>query len=198
MEDQKGVVGIVVMKYVIASDIHGSAYYCKRLMDAFEAEQADKLLLLGDILYHGPRNDLPEGYAPKDVIAMLNPLSDRILCVRGNCEAEVDQMVLSFSVMADYALLPLGNRTVFMTHGHLFHNGHLPSLQAGDILLHGHTHIPACAVFDTHTYLNPGSVSIPKEQSPHSYMTFDGQTFLWKDLESGEEYDRFFCNCQGF
>ena len=179
------------MKYIIASDIHGSSYYCKQLIEVFKEEKADKLLLLGDILYHGPRNDLPKGYAPKEVIAMLNPLADRILCVRGNCEAEVDQMVLNFAVMADYALLPLCDRTVFMTHGHLFHNDRLPSMQKGDILLHGHTHIPACEEFETYTYLNPGSVSIPKEQSPHSYMVFDGHTFLWKNLENGKIYNQF-------
>ncbi len=179
------------MKYIIASDIHGSAFYCKRLIEAFEAEQADKLLLLGDILYHGPRNDLPQGYAPKDVIAMLNPLADRILCVRGNCEAEVDQMVLDFAVMADYALLPLADRTVYMTHGHVFHNNNLPAMQTGDILLHGHTHIPACEEYDTHIYINPGSVSIPKERSVHSYIVFEGQTFLWKDLENGKTYKQF-------
>ena len=179
------------MKYIIASDIHGSAYYCKMLIEAFETEKADKLVLLGDILYHGPRNDLPKGYAPKEVIAMLNPISDRILCVRGNCEAEVDQMVLDFAVMADYALLPLGNRTVFLTHGHIFNNEHLLPMQKGDILLHGHTHIPACEEFEIYTYLNPGSVSIPKEQSPHSYVTFDGSAFLWKNLENGEIFNQF-------
>ena len=176
------------MKYLIASDIHGSAYYCEQLLSAFKREQADKLLLLGDILYHGPRNDLPKGYAPKEVIAMLNPLADDILCVRGNCDAEVDQMVLSFPIMEDYALLPIGDRTVFITHGHVFHNDRLPSIKPGDILLHGHTHVPVCQEYKTHTYLNPGSVSIPKEASPHAYMTFDGERFCWKVLETGEEY----------
>jgi len=179
------------MKYVIASDIHGSAYYCRLLVEAFHKEEAGKLILLGDILYHGPRNDLPREYAPKEVIAMLNPLADRILCVRGNCEAEVDQMVLDFAVMADYALLPLENRTVFLTHGHLFHNGHLPFVCSGDILLHGHTHIPAWEVYDTHTYLNPGSVSIPKENTAHSYMIFDGKCFVWKNLETAEVYHSY-------
>ncbi len=178
------------MKYLIASDLHGSALYCEQLLQAFDREQADKLLFLGDILYHGPRNDLPEGYDPKAVIAMLNPLADRMLCVRGNCDAEVDQMVLSFPIMADYALLTLGDHTVYATHGHVFNNDHLPSLRAGDILLHGHTHVPVYEEFPTHIYINPGSVSIPKEQSPHSYMTFDGVDFIWKTLDSGEEYKR--------
>lgn len=185
------------MKWLIASDIHGSAFYCEQLLAAFEREKADKLVLLGDILYHGPRNDLPKGYAPKDVIAMLNPMANAILCVRGNCDAEVDQMVLNFPIMADYALLPLVDRTVYLTHGHVFNNDHLLSLKAGDILLHGHTHVPACQTFDTHTYLNPGSVSIPKEDSPHSYMTFDGETFLWKELKTGETYQEFAVNDNG-
>lgn len=179
------------MKWIIASDIHGSAYYCKALLKAFETEKADRLLLLGDILYHGPRNDLPRDYAPKEVISMLNPLSDRILCVRGNCDTEVDQMVLSFPILADYALLSSGEKLIFATHGHNFNNENLPSVKKGDILLHGHTHIPVCEEYESHIYLNPGSVSIPKESSPHSYMTFEGNLFLWKDLESGNPYKSF-------
>ena len=130
------------MKWLIASDIHGSALWCRRLLEAFRREQADRLILLGDILYHGPRNDLPEGYAPKEVIALLNPLKERILCVRGNCEAEVDQMVLDFPVMADYAVIPDGQRLIYLTHGHVYNAGHLPPLCPGDVLIHGHTHIP--------------------------------------------------------
>ena len=175
------------MKWLIASDIHGSAYYCKKLLMAFEKENADRILLLGDILYHGPRNDLPRDYAPKEVIAMLNPLSDRILCVRGNCDTEVDQMVLNFPILAEYALISANEKLIFATHGHNFHNANLPAIKNGDVLLHGHTHVPVCEEFDTHIYINPGSVSIPKESSPHSFMTFDGKEFLWKDLES-EEY----------
>ncbi len=178
------------MKWFIASDIHGSAYYCKKMLEAFENEKADRLLLLGDILYHGPRNDLPRDYAPKEVIAMLNPLKNKILCVRGNCEAEVDQMVLSFPVLADYALIPTDKNLIFVTHGHNHNNANLPSICAGDILLHGHTHVPVCEEHPTHIYINPGSVSIPKEDSPHSYMTFDGSTFTWKDLE-GEAYKTY-------
>ncbi len=180
------------MKWLIASDIHGSAYYCKKLLKAFEQEKADRLLLLGDILYHGPRNNLPRDYAPKEVIAMLNPLADSILCVRGNCDTEVDQMVLSFPILADYALISAEQRLIFATHGHNFNNEKLPSVKSGDILLHGHTHVPVCEEYSTHIYINPGSVSIPKENSPHSYMTFDGKTFLWKDLEkNGEIYKTY-------
>lgn len=179
------------MKWIIASDIHGSAFYCKALLKAFETEKADRLLLLGDILYHGPRNDLPRDYAPKEVINMLNPLSDRILCVRGNCDTEVDQMVLSFPILANYALLSSDETFIFATHGHTFNNEKLPAVKRGDILLHGHTHIPACEEFDSHIYLNPGSVSIPKENSPHSYMTFEDNLFVWKELESGKSYMSF-------
>ena len=178
------------MKWLIASDIHGSALYAERLMAAFEREDAQRMLLLGDLLYHGPRNALPEGYDPPRVIALLNERKDRLLCVRGNCEAEVDQMVLRFPVLADYALLPLENRLIFITHGHLYNEEHLPPLQKGDILLHGHTHVPACREHEDFVYLNPGSVSIPKENSPHSYMTLENGLFTWKTLE-GEAYREY-------
>lgn len=171
------------MKWMIASDLHGSASCCRRLLDAFRREQADRLLLLGDILYHGPRNDLPEGYAPKEVIALLNPLASRIICVRGNCEAEVDQMVLAFPVMADYCLLCIGGRLIYATHGHIFNESHLPPLQPGDILLHGHTHVPALVHHETYTYWNPGSVSIPKDDSWRGYMILTGQSAQWKELD---------------
>ena len=171
------------MKLMIASDLHGSAYYTQKLLDAFETEQPDKLLLLGDLLYHGPRNDLPRDYAPKEVIAMLNPLADKLLCVRGNCEAEVDQMVLAFPVMADYCVLFEQGKTIYVTHGHLFSEQNPPKLQKGDVLLTGHTHVPKCTEHDGWWYLNPGSVSIPKENSHHSYMTLENGVFLWKSLD---------------
>ena len=176
------------MKYLIASDIHGSAKYCRMLLKKFEEEQAEKLLLLGDILYHGPRNDLPEEYAPKKVIEMLNPLKEKILCVRGNCDAEVDQMVLDFPIMADYIVLPVGNQTIYATHGHHFNpQNPFPGVK-NYILLNGHTHVPVNKIYDDFTYMNPGSVSIPKENSPHSYMIYEDGKFVWKNLESGEEY----------
>ena len=176
------------MKWMIASDIHGSAAYCEKLLAAFGREQADRLLLLGDLLYHGPRNDLPLGYAPKEVIAQLSGVKDKVFCVRGNCEAEVDQMVLPFPVLADYCLLEQKGRVIFATHGHHYNLENPPLLQPGDVLLHGHTHIPDKDNSLGFWYLNPGSVSIPKENSPHSYMTLEDGQFLWKDLD-GAVYD---------
>ncbi len=173
------------MKWLIASDIHGSALYCRELLHRAREERADRILLLGDLLYHGPRNDLPDGYAPKEVIALLNEQASRLLCVRGNCEAEVDQMVLSFPVLAEYAVLSLGDRLVFATHGH--HTP--PPLQPGDILLYGHTHIPQRTQKDGITVLNPGSVSLPKAGSRHAYMTWENGLFLWKDLLTGESFE---------
>lgn len=180
------------MKLMIASDIHGSAYYCKQMLQAFEREGADRLLLLGDILYHGPRNDLPREYAPKQVIELLNARKDKIFCVRGNCDTEVDQMVLEFPILADYAILPMGDRLVYVTHGHNYNMEHLPPIQPGDVLLHGHTHVPAWKEFgERNLYLNPGSVSIPKEDSAHGYMVLEQNTFIWKSLD-GTEYHREF------
>lgn len=175
------------MKLVIASDIHGSAYYCRKLMEAYERERGDKLILLGDLLYHGPRNDLPKEYAPKEVLAMLNERKEEILCVRGNCDTEVDQMVLKFPILADYGFFYERGHMIFLTHGHVYHEEHLPMLKKGDILLHGHTHVPVCRVHEEYVYMNPGSVSIPKEGSRHGYMIYEEGEFRWKDLE-GEEY----------
>lgn len=173
------------MKWMIASDLHGSAYCCRKMLEVFEREGADRLFLLGDLLYHGPRNDLPREYAPKEVISLLNGKKEKLLCVRGNCDAEVDQMVLEFPVLADYAVLPVGQRLIYATHGHIYHVKNLPPLAPGDVLLHGHTHVPAWTEFGQgNLYLNPGSVSIPKENSPHSYMTLEGNTMQWKELES--------------
>ena len=177
------------MKWMIASDIHGSAACCEKLLAAFGREQADRLLLLGDLLYHGPRNDLPQGYAPKEVIAQLSGVKDKVFCVRGNCEAEVDQMVLPFPVLADYCLLEQKGRVIFATHGHHYNLENPPLLQPGDVLLHGHTHVPAWTEFgQRNVCLNPGSLSIPKENSPHSYMILENGVFYWKDVETGEIY----------
>lgn len=171
------------MKRMIASDIHGSAYYCKKLLESYKKENADRLILLGDVLYHGPRNDLPKDYAPKEVIAMLNEIKEDVFSVRGNCDTEVDQMVLDFPVLADYAVLDVGEKLVYLTHGHVYNEGNLPPLHNGDILLHGHTHVPKCEVHENYIYMNPGSVSIPKENSHHGYMILENGEFVWKDLE---------------
>ena len=170
------------MKILIASDIHGSAYYCRSLLERYREEKPDKLLLLGDILYHGPRNDLPREYAPKEVLAMLNDIKEEILCVRGNCDTEVDQMVLEFPILADYCILYTGNRMIFATHGHQHNTTHPPMLKEGDILLHGHTHVPELEEFAGKYYINPGSVSIPKYNSAHSYMMLEDGVFTWKDV----------------
>ena len=178
------------MKWMIASDLHGSAYYCKKMVEAFEREGADRLLMLGDLLYHGPRNDLPRDYAPKEVIPMLNGLKNKLCCVRGNCEAEVDQMVLDLPVMADYCILPAGEKLIYATHGHIYNGKNPPPLATPrTILLHGHTHVPAWTEFgQRNVCLNPGSLSIPKENSPHSYMILENGVFYWKDVETGEIY----------
>ncbi len=178
------------MKLFIASDIHGSAGYCRSMLDRYCEEKADRMLLLGDILYHGPRNDLPEEYAPKKVIEMLNGLKNDIFCVRGNCDTEVDQMVLDFPVLSDYAVLDMGGFIIYATHGHIYNEKNLPPLHPGDILLNGHTHIPACTEHETYVYMNPGSVSIPKQDSHHGYMTLEDGTFLWKDL-AGNVVNRY-------
>ena len=172
------------MKLMIASDIHGSAKWCGRLVDAWRAEKPEKLILLGDLLYHGPRNDLPEDYAPKKVIAMLNAIAPELLCVRGNCEAEVDQMVLNFPVMADYAVLYVDGHTIYMTHGHVHGEDNPPPLKDGDILLCGHTHVPVLHRHEHFTYVNPGSTSIPKNGSAHSYCILENGLLEWKDLDN--------------
>ena len=172
------------MTLMIASDIHGSAYYCKELLEAFDREQADRLLLLGDILYHGPRNDLPRDYVPKEVIALLNDRKEKIFCVRGNCDTEVDQMVLSFPILADYCILPCGSRLIYATHGHNFNLQKLPPLQPGTVFLSGHTHVKLDEIRNGIRCLNPGSVSIPKDGS-HSCLICEDGVFrfcIWEEL----------------
>ena len=171
------------MKLMIASDIHGAAGYCRDLLSAFDWEGAARLLLLGDILYHGPRNDLPDEYAPKQVLAMLNERRDRLFCVRGNCDTEVDQMVLEFPIMADYMALFLEGRMVFVTHGHLFNEENLPNFNPGDVLIHGHTHVRAAADRGAYFFLNPGSMALPKGDGVHSYMVYEDGVFTTKDMD---------------
>lgn len=172
------------MKLVFASDLHGSAYYARMLPEIDRREQPERIVLLGDLLYHGPRKDLPRDYAPKEVIGILNGMKQRLLCVRGNCEAEVDQMVLEFLVMADYMALFLDGRMAFVTHGHLFNMDNPPPLCPGDLLIHGHTHVQAFTHFgDDNWYINPGSMAIHKEGNAHSYMTYEDGLFTIKTVE---------------
>ena len=173
----------MMKKYMFASDVHGSAWYCRKMLEAYDRSGAERLVLLGDLLYHGPRNDLPQEYAPKQVIAMLNEYKNEIIAVRGNCEAEVDQMVLEFPVMADYAILVLNGLTFFATHGHLFNQDQMPPLKAGDILVHGHTHLLKAEKVNGHYILNPGSTSIPKGGNPATYAILEDQDFKIFDFD---------------
>ena len=170
------------MKLMFASDIHGSRSACEAVLNAYKAEGAERLILLGDLLYHGPRNNLPDEYDPKGVIALLNGVKNELFCVRGNCDAEVDQMVLQFPIMADYALCDLDGRTAFITHGHLFNLDNLPPHKPGDLLIHGHTHVLTVQEKDGMTYINPGSAALPKENHPKSYMIFENGVFTIKTL----------------
>ena len=183
------------MKWMIASDLHGSAYYCKKMVEAFEREGADRLLMLGDLLYHGPRNDLPRGLRAERGHPDAERPEKQTLLRPGQLRGEVDQMVLDFPILADYALLYAGSRTVFATHGHHYNTACPTPLAKGDILLHGHTHVPAWQEFGSgNLYLNPGSVAIPKENSAHSYMMLTDSGFAWKDLE-GSIYHTLALDC---
>ena len=171
------------MKLLIASDIHGDLDSLEKLLFAYENEGADKLVLLGDLLYHGPRNDLPSTYAPKSVIELLNANRDKIRAVRGNCDTEVDQMVLDFPILADYAYISVDGLEIFATHGHRYNTENQPPLRKGEILLHGHTHVLTCTEFgDKNFYLNPGSAAIPKQNNPRTYMVYENRTFTVKDF----------------
>ena len=172
------------MKLVFVSDIHGSAYYARMLPEIDAREKPERIVLLGDLLYHGPRNDLPRDYNPQEVTAILNGMKQRFLCVRGNCDAEVDQMVLEFPIEADSLALFLGGRMAFVTHGHLFNTANPPKLCPGDLLIHGHTHVQAMDPFgQDNLYLNPGSVSLPKEGNENSYMTYEDGLFTIKAMD---------------
>ena len=182
------------MKILIASDIHGSSYYCGELVSAIERENPDRIILLGDILYHGPRNDLPKEYDPKKVIDMLNGYSEKILSVRGNCDSEVDQMVLDFPCLSEYSVLLEGNKTIFITHGHIFNSDNMPKIKAGDVLLHGHTHVTACEKLCNGVYyINPGSVSIPKNDTQRGYLLLENGMFTFKNL-AGDTINTFSLN----
>lgn len=169
------------MKIMFISDIHGSYTYAKKALEMYELEKADKLVILGDILYHGPRNDLPDGYAPKKVIKLLNDYKNKIIAVRGNCDAEVDQMVLEFPIRADYATIDVDNHHFFLTHGHLFDENNLPNLNAGDIFVYGHIHKQVAKYQNGIYIINPSSISLPKEGN-NSYGIYESNEFLIKEF----------------
>ncbi len=173
------------MKILIASDIHGSAKWCGKLDEEVGRICPERILLLGDLLYHGPRNDLPEGYAPKETARILNSWKGRVFCVRGNCDAEVDQMLLDFPVLAEYSLILASSRLIYASHGHHYNIDAMPPVAPGDILLYGHTHVPLCRMHQGVLCLNPGSVSIPKEGSGHQYLLLDGESLTAADLKRG-------------
>lgn len=178
------------MKWMIASDLHGSARCCRALLEALDREGADRLVLLGDLLYHGPRNDFPEEYDTRAVTALLNSVKNRLLCVRGNCDSEVDQMILEFPMQADYALLNWEGLTLYATHGHLWNEDNPPLMTAGTVLLNGHFHLPAARSHDGWHYINPGSTSIPKDGSTGSYLILENRVFTWKDMD-GTPYQTY-------
>ncbi|MFA7032732.1 MAG: phosphodiesterase [Bacilli bacterium] len=173
------------MKVLIASDIHGSLYYAQKLMQVFDVENCDTLILLGDILYHGPRNDLPKEYNPKRVITLLNQYADKIIAIKGNCDAEVDQMVLDFLLYDDVKKIEINNKIIYLTHGHRFNPSNTPSyVKSGDYFIYGHTHVPLRETINGITYLNPGSISIPKNNSHHSVIILEGEEFRFVNLEN--------------
>ena len=181
------------MRLLIASDIHGDLDSMEKVLRAFESEGAERLLLLGDLLYHGPRNDLPATYAPKAVIELLNANKNNIMTVRGNCDTEVDQMVLTFPILADYIYLSLDGLGIFATHGHHHNTQTPPPLRKGEILLHGHTHVLKCEEFgDENFYLNPGSAALPKENNPRTYMVYENRRFTVKDFDGNVILDKQF------
>jgi len=171
------------MKILFISDIHGSLYYAKKAIEKFHEENASHIMIVGDVLYHGPRNPLPKDYNPAEVAELLNGYKDKIIAVRGNCDSEVDQMVLSFPMMGDYHIIMKDGYKIFMTHGHLYNKNQMPPLNPGDAFIHGHFHLPMAEKLGEINYLNPGSITLPKENNPNSYGLLEGDHFMVKDLE---------------
>ncbi len=174
------------MKILFASDLHGSQFYCNILNNLVLKENPDKIVLLGDILYHGPRNPLPKDYDPQKVFNILNTLKEKIICVRGNCDSEVDQMVLDFPIMSDYNIINVDGINLFLTHGHIYNKQNMPNIDDKDVLIHGHTHINTIEKLEKGMYINPGSISMPKEGQENSYMIYNNKKFVIKNLEGME------------
>ncbi|WP_058484869.1 phosphodiesterase [Defluviitalea phaphyphila] len=171
------------MKLFFMSDIHGSAYYAKKGLELFKKENADYIIILGDELYHGPRNPLPKDYNPKEVINLFNEFSDKIIAIRGNCDGEVDDMVLNYPIMSTYSTILYDKKRLFLTHGHIYNEDNLPSLSKGDVFIYGHIHIPIAKKEGDIFIINPGSISLPKENNPNSYGILEKDIFKIKDLD---------------
>jgi putative phosphoesterase len=171
------------MKLFFISDIHGSLYYLEKALELYKEEGANFIVILGDALYHGPRNPLPEQYNPQAVASLLNQYKDKIIAIRGNCDSEVDQMLIEYPMMADYSIILYNNRRLFLTHGHIYNEDNLPNLSENDVLVHGHTHVPLAKKHDKIYILNPGSITLPKGNNPNSYAVLQDDLFQIKDLE---------------
>ena len=171
------------MKIFFISDIHGSLFYLEKALQCYNEENANYIVILGDALYHGPRNPLPEGYNPQGVANLLNQYKDKIIAIRGNCDSEVDQMLIEYPMMSDYSIVLCNERRLFLTHGHIYNEDNLPALNEGDVLVQGHTHIPVAKKHNKIYIFNPGSISLPKENNPNSYGILLDNLFQIKDLE---------------
>ncbi|HHW32361.1 MAG TPA: phosphodiesterase [Clostridiaceae bacterium] len=171
------------MKLFIISDIHGSFYYLKKALEAYEKEQADYILILGDILYHGARNPIPPEYNTLQVATLLNKYSNRIIAVRGNCDSDVDLLVIEFPIESLYSTVLLNDFRIFLTHGHIYNGENLPNLRTGDVLFHGHTHVPVIDQKNGIYIINPGSITFPKDGYPNSYGILRDNIVEIKDLE---------------
>ena len=170
---------------MIASDLHGSSVWTKKLIDKFNEENCDNLLLLGDLLYHGPRNALPNEYDTMETAKLLNSIKDKIIAVRGNCDSEVDEMVLEFDIKERNMMLYIDGVQFFATHGHIYNETNLPSLQHFDVLLNGHTHVTTFNKHKDFVFVNPGSTSIPKQDTKHSCAIYVNRTFCFYNLDDG-------------
>lgn len=170
------------MKLFFISDIHGSLYYLNKAFEIYHKEKADYIVILGDALYHGPRNPLPKEYSPKEVAELLNQYKQKIIAVKGNCDSEVDQMIIDYPMLAEYSIILYNDKKLFLTHGHVYNKKNLPNLNKGDVLIHGHTHIPVAEKLDDIYLVNPGSITLPKEDNPNSYGILENDLFEIKDL----------------
>ena len=171
------------MKLFFISDIHGSLYYLEKALELYKKEGASYIVILGDALYHGPRNPLPNEYNPQEVASLLNQYKDKIIAIRGNCDSEVDQMLVEYPMMSDYSIILYNNRRLFLTHGHIYNEDNLPNLSENDVLIHGHTHVPVAKKHNKIYVLNPGSVTLPKENNPNSYAILENDLFQIKSLQ---------------